>query len=68
MSEWWRSCYGNIILLLFNALSRPFSVLVVRLIEPIKMKKRALIVRLCDFLGACVADYVKFWAFIVRIM
>lgn len=45
-----------------------FSVLVVRLIEPIKMKKRAPIVRLCDFFGACVADYVKFWAFIVRIM
>ena len=45
-------------------------VLVVRLIEPIKMKKRAPIVRLCDFfgylcgglceiLGVYSADYVK---------
>ena len=45
-------------------------VLVVRLIESIKMKKRALIVRLCDFLGCLCgglceilgiysADYVK---------
>lgn len=72
-------CYGNIILLLFNALSWLFSVLVVKLIEPIKVKKRVSIVRLCEIfgclcgglceiLGAYSADYVKFWVFIVWIM
>lgn len=63
-------CYGSIILLLFKALSRLFSVLVVKLIEPIKVKKRASIVRLCEIfgclcgglceiLGVYSADYVK---------
>lgn len=42
------SCYGNIILLLFKALSWLFSVLVVKLIEPIKVKKWVSIVRLCE--------------------
>lgn len=52
-------CYGSIILLLFKALSRLFSVLVVKLIGTIKVKKRASIVRLCEILGAYSADYVK---------
>ena len=63
-------CYGNIILLLFNALSWLFSVLVVKLIEPIKVKKRVSIVRLCEIFGCLCgglceifgvysADYVK---------
>ena len=73
------SCYGNIILLLFNALSWLFSGLVVKLIEPIKVKKRVSIVRLCEktecFIvrlcekwGVYAADYVKNGAFIVWIM
>ena len=62
------SCYGNIMLLLFNALSWLFSVLVVKLIEPIKVKKRASIVRLCEIFGVYVVDYVKFWVLIVQIM
>ena len=64
------SCYGNIMLLLFNALSWLFSGLVVKLIEPIKVKKWVSIVRLCEFFerleyGLCEnwavlsADYVK---------
>lgn len=61
-------CYGNIILLLFNALSWLFSVLVVKLIEPIKVKKRVSIVRLCEIFSVYCADYVKFWVFIVQIM